>query len=240
MPIERYFVDCELKNNESVQIRDREFHHLSHVMRSHTGDQIELINGRGQLAEGMILESKKDYAIVQIRKCIQAVEKPTKIILAQALTKQNRLDFILEKATELGVDAFWLFPGELSIKKELSEHQLEKARLQLIAALKQCGRLFIPEIHLFPALQKCRSIEGTAFFGDVSPTAEPLKDQIIKIEQPSSLIFFTGPESGFSSREIARLKELGVKGAKLHENILRTDTASILAIGLFSHLLLKI
>jgi len=235
MPIERYYLDKPIILHATRLLKGPEFHHLARVMRSRIGDRLELVNGQGVLAQGIIENLSKEEATVRIEEIIMEEPNPTRIILAQALPKLNRLDFILEKGTELGVDEFWLFPGHLSLKKEFSENQHERARTITIAAMKQSGRLTLPKVSILPALEKWLALEGTGFFGDLDAEA-PLLLNILKQEPPNSSIFiFIGPESGWSENEIKLLKNKGVKGVRLHKNILRTDTASLVALSLIQH-----
>ncbi|WP_068468234.1 RsmE family RNA methyltransferase [Candidatus Protochlamydia phocaeensis] len=241
MPAERYFLEEELSLHARKILKDAEFHHLAHVMRTRKGEQVELVNGKGTLACASVQDILKDQAILIIED-IQTSHPPrpqAQLILAQALPKPDRLAFILEKGTELGVDEFWLFPGHLSGKKEFFPHQMERARALTIAAMKQCGRLDLPALIMKPALDKWDSLGGRAFFGDLDPQA-PLFSQAWKSAAPlPPFIFFTGPESGWSQEEIALLKEKGAQGVKLHTNILRTDTASIAALSLMQHWLME-
>jgi 16S rRNA (uracil1498-N3)-methyltransferase len=187
-----------------------------------------------------VQEISKEKAILKIEEVTQVPELPCRLILAQALPKPNRLDFVLEKGTELGVDCFWLFPGHCSVKKEFFPHQLERARTLTIAAMKQCGRLTLPTLIFQPTLEQWPSLIGiSAFFGDVEPEALPFESVLKKLKPPlNPLIFVTGPEAGFSNREVEILKNQGATGVKLHPNILRTDTASLMALGLLSHWLM--
>jgi 16S rRNA (uracil1498-N3)-methyltransferase len=240
MPAERYYLDDPLSNS-SCQLQDAEFHHLAHVMRTRKGDSVELVNGKGALAHATVEYLGKERATLTIQSLKQVEEPACRIMLAQAIPKPNRLDFILEKGTELGVDSFWLFQGNLSAKKEFFPHQLERARLLTIAAMKQCGRLFLPSIELKPPLAHWSSLtDVNAFFGDVKPTA-PLFDDYLKTISASDrpVLFFTGPESGFNLQEVEVLTTLGARGVKLHANTLRTDTASLVALSLISHRLLS-
>lgn len=236
MPIERYFLPTSFEIHHSYLLKGAEFHHLAHVMRTKQGDQVELVNGQGFLAEGDVVEIKKDYAQIKVQSLFQ--EKPcTKgIILAQAFPKPNRLDFILEKGTELGVEAFWLFPGLLSAKKEFFPHQLERAQSLMIAAMKQCGRLTLPSLMIQPFLKEWPTVNSTLFFGDLDPKALPF-EKAWKMHQPLvyPTLFVTGPESGFHKQEVDSLKQRGAVGVKLHDHILRTDTASLAAVSLMSH-----
>lgn len=234
MPAERYFLDHSFKVGDILELDHTEFHHLARVMRAQLGDSLEVVNGKGTLAQASLIHLGKNKASIELKSVHQEPEKSFQIILAQAIPKPNRLDFILEKGTELGVDQFWLFPGHLSVKKDFSPNQLERASSLTIAAMKQCGRLTLPTIEIKSPLDKWSPLEGiTAFFGDVGEAAPPFEKELTS--SSNTIIFFTGPESGFDAKEVEILKNIGAKGVKLHPNILRTDTASLVALSLISH-----
>lgn len=236
MPAERYFIDSDFIPHRQQELSGAEFHHLAHVMRTRKGENIELVNGKGALAQAFVQEVAKDKAKLQIEEVYQEPTPPFRLVLAQALSKQNRLDVILEKGTELGVDAFWLFPGQHSAKKECYPSQLERAQTITIAAMKQCGRLYLPSLILKPSINEWSTLSQSAFFGDLDPLAPRFETAWKQLNPPSyPIIFITGPEGGFSEQEIARLKNLGAQGVKLHSNILRTETASVMALSLLSH-----
>lgn len=241
MPIERYFLDNSFRKHEQQELKGTEFHHLAHVMRTRKGEMVELINGKGTLAQAVVQTLAKDHALVKIIDLFQEPSSPCRLILAQALPKPNRLDFILEKGTELGVDAFWLFPGQLSVKKEFFPHQLERAQSLTVAAMKQCGRLTLPTITTHPPLDQWPILKSTTFFGDLNPDAPSLESLWKQLSPPLfPIIFVIGPESGFNKQEIQHLTSIGAQGAKLHPNILRTDTASLMALSLLSHWFMNI
>lgn len=236
MPAERYFIPEPLQRFERKLLQGAEFHHLVHVMRTRVGEAVELVNGLGALAVASVEAISKDSATLMIREYTSQDPAEKTLILAQGIPKNNRLDFILEKGTELGVSEFWLFPSQHSVKKELFASQLARMHSLTVAAMKQCGRLFLPKITIKPPLELWQEWSGAAFFGDTEPEAEPLWkmcQQDLTSKGPFTL--FIGPESGFSDQETAWLKSRGVIGVKLHDNILRTDTAAILAIGLIEH-----
>lgn len=237
MPIERYFLEEELHEGEAYPLADGEFHHLSRVVRARCRDEVEVVNGKGVLARAIVTEIAKDRATLEIKERLQVLPHRQQLILAQGLPKLNRLDFILEKGTELGVDQFILFPGDLSIKKEFSSHQQERARAITIASMKQCGRLFIPQVVLRAPLDEWPdTMPGRLFYGDTNPEA-PLFEKVWREGRTDLLpvTFVVGPESGLSDHEEARLQALGASGVKIHPNILRTETASLAALSLMSH-----
>lgn len=234
MPAERFYIPEELALGKEYNLKDQEYHHLVHVMRIGEGDQVEVVNGNGVLALAVIQSLNKKEAILKIINRSLLPLEGTKIILAQAIPRMNRLDFILEKSTELGVSEIWLFPAQLSERKSLTEQQLERFKIQLISAMKQCGRLYLPEIKLKESLKSWKPLNDLMFFGDVEFKAPALFEYKDQLNQRERVIFFVGPESGFTKEEEEKFRLWGAKGVSLHRHILRTDTAAIVALALLS------
>ncbi|MGE3954159.1 MAG: 16S rRNA (uracil(1498)-N(3))-methyltransferase [Parachlamydiales bacterium] len=228
MPHDRFYVQGPLRPHTRVELGGEEAHHLR-VMRKRQGDTVELINGQGALAKASVGEKNS----LSIEEVVVMEEPKPRLILAQALPKPNRLDLILEKGTELGAATFLLFPGERSEKKELSPSQLERAHRIIVAATKQCGRLYLPEVVVMPPLKEWSPFPRSALFGDIREGAPKLKDAL---PEGDEITFFVGPEGGFSDRELGLL-EKQAQGVKLHPLILRTDTAPLVALALLTHLI---
>ncbi|MFA6916193.1 MAG: RsmE family RNA methyltransferase [Parachlamydiales bacterium] len=236
MPHYRFYTPDNLNLHENVTLEEEEARHLIRVMRASEGDHVELINGRGILAHAHVKEIKKNSCILVVDKLHKEVPSPHSLVLLQGLPKINRLDTILEKATELGVNEILLFPGERSEKEGLSVQQTLRAHAILIAATKQSGRLFLPKISLLPEIGSWPKMQGALFYGDVRPQATRLWDALQKTREPN-IHFCIGPEAGLSEHEIMLLEEKGFLGVSLHYNILRTDTAPIAALAIISHYL---
>jgi 16S rRNA (uracil1498-N3)-methyltransferase len=231
MPAERYFLEKDLSLEGIETLEGQEFHHLYHVMRAKQGDTLEIFNGKGALAQAEIEQISKRHASVKITS-IEVVNPPEiQIIIAQAIPRINRLDFIVEKCTELGMYELWLFPGQNSERKDLTDHQLERLKNLTVAASKQSGRLWLPKICVKPALIQWKQVEHKAFFGDVSPSAQYLSKILVNNPPENRCMFITGPESGFSILEEQHLRNIEAQGVKLLDAILRTDTASIMALS---------
>lgn len=206
-----------------------EFHHLAHVMRKEMGDEIELVNGHGTIARARIEKMQKSSAILSILH-LQTHPKPRpSLITAMAILRMEKLDWAIEKATELGAESILLFAGQYSEKKELSVHQIERLRNISIAAMKQCGRLYLPGIAILPSLERVLQTEATILFGDVDTKAPMLNSCL----DQSPILFITGPEKGFSQPEEELLKQKA-RGVRLHINILRAETAPMVALTLLS------
>jgi 16S rRNA (uracil1498-N3)-methyltransferase len=237
MPHNRYYLDAPLEENANVTLCGDEHHHLSRVLRSKKGDSVELINGRGTLALAEIIELKKQTTELSVRGLIEQRPAPPPLILAQAIPRMASLEWIIEKGTELGATAFWLFPGLLSEKHALSETQQKRLKHLSISSMKQCGRLDLPPILLAPPLLDWGPTEGTLLFGDTDGRAPYLWSvPLIKASLP--MIFFIGPEKGLDPKERHFLTQtLKATGVRLHPNILRAETAPLAALSLIQQFL---
>lgn len=237
MPAERYYHPTTFAKGDTLFLEDQEYHHLLHVMRIREGETVEIVNGCGQLAAATVQKLEKKRAILSLTIVEHAPPPKAKLILAQGTPRQNRLDFIIEKGTELGVTEFRLFPAEKGEKKGPTDGQKERLKSVAIAAMKQCGRLYLPEITYMPPLEEWTSPNITSYFGDTRPEAPSLLKRWNQETVKHEVMFFIGPESGFSDKEVAAMVRLGATGVTLHPNILRTDTAAIAALSVISQLI---
>ncbi|NGX38032.1 MAG: Ribosomal RNA small subunit methyltransferase E [Chlamydiae bacterium] len=218
MPENRFFLDAPFQKGLTLDLPQEELHHLR-VMRIHPNDTFDLVNGQNQLAT---VRLEKGTSVV----LLEVITKPPpkhQLILAQAFLRPKNLEFVIEKGTELGATAFWLFPASRS---EKGSPKLARLRQLTISALKQCGRLDLPQIKIFPDLPK--PLPGTAFFGN--PGSKTLLS-------PSSTdtTLFIGPEKGFSPEEENHLhKALKAKGIRLNPHILRAETAALCGLSLLA------
>lgn len=231
MPHNRFFLDAPLNSDEEVLLSGDEAHHLQRVMRKEEDDSVELVNGRNDLAVAKILSFEKKGIRLQITACEKKIPVDFLVILCQAIPRLNRLEMIVEKGVELGMSELWLFPGQLSEKKELSASQLQRLNMIAIAAMKQCGRLDLPKIALMPPLLKWEPPNDPCYFGDTTKEAPPFLSVFQKKEKA---LFFNGPESGFSEQEERHLRHFNAIGINLHPNILRTETAPLAFLTLIS------
>lgn len=218
MPVNRFFFPGDLKPNEKISLPDEEAKHLFRAIRKKQGEAIEVVNGRGVLASAIIEE--KELVITSI----ETTERPQyPLILAQAMLRSTRLEWLIEKGTELGVDTFWLFPGERGEFSSFRKSRLEKIA---ISALKQSGRLWLPEIIEKPSISSWDSLPKNAYYGDLNAT------EAFSPPHQQSLCFIVGPESGLTPKEISHLEQLGAKGVLLNTNTLRAETAALTSVAI--------
>ncbi len=223
VPAERFFLDQPFKSHEKIFLEGEEAEHLR-VMRIKPNDVIEIVNGQGSLAKAKILDVHKNRIEALLIEVSSWPPKKDLLTLCIGIPRMNRLEWIIEKGTELGVGAFWLFPGNFSEKSDFSENQKQRLRNLSIAALKQCGRLDLPAFEYKSPLATWKKPAGTLLFGDTDPKAP-----LISPPYPKPILFFSGPEKGFSEKEVHLLREWHAKGVSLNPHILRSDTAPIAA-----------
>ncbi len=221
MPQNRFFVS-DISN---PVLSEEEWKHIK-VMRLHDGEVFELVDGKGSIALASL--AGKNITIHESTK----EKESAPLIIAQAFPRLNRIDIILEKGCELGMTEIILFVGDLSEKTSISDNQKRRFETILINAMKQSGRLYLPRITLAEDMESIAigNKDKTLLFGDVSKEARPL----VKYDLKEGIVFFVGPEKGFSESEEKRMRELGAKGVSLSPHILRTDTAPLAALAIIS------
>src|SRR5574338_491260 len=124
MPHNRFFIATSFANH--IELKGDELHHFRKVMRGEVGDEIECVNGRGDLAKAVVEHLTKEVAVAKVVSRSHEPKSDSEKILAIGLIKPANLELSIEKATELGVDRFFLFPADRSEKEGLSENQLKR------------------------------------------------------------------------------------------------------------------
>jgi 16S rRNA (uracil1498-N3)-methyltransferase len=233
VPKNRYFISEKLDEGNIVELSGSEFHHMHHVMRKKEGDGVELIDGKGSLAKAQIASWGKDSASLVIEsKTTEPQKLPIKGI-GIAIIKQPLLEFAIEKCCETGADQIILFGGDRGEKKECSLRDLSRLEAILISSTKQCGRLFIPELHMCKSLKEAFSFGDKFFYG--APCEEgalySYKEELASSSRP---IIFIGPEGGFSDDEKMLLQSKNAIRISLGPYILRTETAAPIAASAYS------
>lgn len=229
MPANRFFFDGPLEQGRSIDLQDSEHHHVSRVMRIAAGEEIEIVNGRGILAFAKVAHVRKESTELHLIRCLQFQPSQSHLTVAIPLMRPNKLEWVLEKAVELGANALSLYAADHSEKDQYSTKQLERLRNLSISALKQSGRLYLPSMTLRDSLESALRSEGTLLYGDTASDAQSLL--AVKLER--SVLFASGPEQGFSPAERELLREKA-QGVRLSPHILRAETAPLAALSILS------
>lgn len=223
-----------------------ESHHLIKVLRKKVGEKIRLINGKGEEYEGKILEISKEKRTLRVKvkllKLLRKEEIPSKKIVALIpILKGDKTEFLVEKGTELGISDFIPFTSDYSTVKPSSKLK-ERLEKKAINALKQSGRLYLPEIKS-PVILKnfLTQISHSSFKILALPEEGISLEKLIEgLKDFKEIILISGPEGGFSKEEKKLLKEKNFVSLKISPYILRAETASLSLMSLISIILTEL
>ncbi|GAB6183745.1 16S rRNA (uracil(1498)-N(3))-methyltransferase [Thermodesulfovibrio hydrogeniphilus] len=221
----------ELKPETFIQLSKEDKKYLFNVLRCSPGEIVYLSDGKGKTYRAIIID-KQTVKIIEEESLSR--EEPFSIFLCQALLKGDKMEQVIQKATELGVKKILPFVSARCVVKETNKLQ----RWQKIAkeASEQSGRSIVPEIEPICSYNELiqKSNNGIIFWEkEQTPLQEALKG--IDLRLPVFLI--VGPEGGFSEEEIKIAERQGLKVATLGKRILRAETASIVSVAVVNFLL---
>jgi 16S rRNA (uracil1498-N3)-methyltransferase len=222
----RFF--CECIETESV-LDPVESHHLCRVLRAQKGTPVELFDGKGTLAEGIVDRIDKKHTLIRTQTIIRTAPPACgRVILAVSFAKGQRFDWLVEKCTELGVDHIAAVQFDRTVKLG-KDTAMERYRKISVTAAKQSRRLFLPAITGPAKFQATLDLltsqypQNRLLYGEpdsaalsVQPDSHPTPDCIVLI----------GPEGGLTEDEKHLLSTAGAAGVSINKNILRIETAA--------------
>lgn len=221
----RIYTDQNLTPGTHVLLTPDQVHYFRSVMRRQAGDELRLFNGRDGEFIGRIEELAKKSGTVLIDQCIRPQPTHAKMVhMIFAPIKKHRMDFLIEKAVELGVTDFH---PVLSHRTEVRKINEERVQAQIKEAAEQCERMSLPCLHPLEKLDK--KLSSWANLVPVQWCYERSEDEPFDILDGDEVAFLIGPEGGFSEDEVHWLE--GHKCAKpcsLGEVVYRVETAAIL------------
>ncbi len=227
-------------SSDTIVLLEEESKHLIRVLRKQKGDIIQLMDGKGNLALARIEEDHPKKCLLLITEISQKEKNRNyHFELVIAPTKNmERIEWMLEKCCEIGLDAIHFINCENSERSKLNLERLEKI---CISAIKQSKQFYLPEINPLidfkSFIEKSKITDSTKLIAwcETNQT-ETIQSKLTKIEN-QNLIFMVGPEGDFSNNEIKIAKDNGFKEVSLGNNILRTETAGLYACVAASQLL---
>jgi 16S rRNA (uracil1498-N3)-methyltransferase len=227
----RLFVDAPLSADGRVALEREQGHYLGNVLRLGAGDSILVFNGRDGEWRATI-EGRKRPEQLTLTEQTRPQETPCDLHLMFAPLKHARLDYMVQKAVEMGAS---LLAPTLTQFTQVSRVNLERMRANAIEATEQCGILNLPEIEEpMPLVRRLAGRDGQRlliFCDEAAPQAGPLK--ALSTDNPGGLDVLIGPEGGFSEEERALLlRQPRLVRLSLGPRILRADTAAVAALAL--------
>lgn len=240
----RRYVNQPLAIGADIILEDEDYNYIVRVLRHREGDSIVLFNGEGGEYHGIIIEITKRHLTVRLKK-YNPINRGSriKINILQSLVKGEKMDFVLQKGSELGMHSITPIVTERSVlhlKKEQLPKRLERWHQIITAACEQCGLNIPPQLHEPIALKEWienHSSEEESLLITLSPTAEQSLGNFLSHDledaetMPASITFIIGPEGGLSDEEIDLLQKAGAHSVTLGPRILRTETAALSVIS---------
>lgn len=230
MRLSRHFVDAPLAVGQRVELPEPVFAHLVRVLRLGPGAPCVLFNGDGADYDAVLAEAGKRGASADVlARREHDAESPLKLTLAQALARGEKMDWILQKATELGVATIApVFSERTEVKLDGERGGKRQAHWRgvLYAACEQCGRTRIPGLRESATLAQYAAQETATHRLFLDPGADG-RLAALPIRPGDRVALAIGPEGGFSERDLAALRAAGFIGIGLGPRVLRTETAGL-------------
>ncbi|WP_439534143.1 16S rRNA (uracil(1498)-N(3))-methyltransferase [Polymorphobacter sp.] len=228
----RLYVEGPLSAGREIALRDAPAHYLGSVMRRQPGDMVRLFDGTsGEWAARVLAVARKSVTLV-----VAAPSAPQEAMadlwLCFAPLKRGRIDWLVEKACELGVARLVPVITRRTIVDRLNAERLQA---HMIEAAEQCGRTALPvlaEPVTLPSLMRDWPVERALYFADETGGA-----RLVETVMPGPAAFLVGPEGGFMTEEAAMIRAVpAAKPVSLGRRILRADTAAIAVISVWQAL----
>lgn len=237
----RFFAPKENVKGNLIYIDGQEARHILNVMRLRENDKVIVFDGTGKEYTGFIKQANPKSLIVEIISTrAPKVDTIPEITLAQAILKKEKMDYVIEKATELGVHGIIPLVSERTIVRLQNDKAIDKlTRWKKIAieAAKQCGRTDVPEIKdvqkFYNAIDNINNFDLT-LMGCLSEDTIAFKEAVSDFKT-GKIIVFIGPEGDFTPDEILMAKDTSCKFISLGKRILKSDTAGLFVLSVLNY-----
>lgn len=226
-----------------VTLGQDESHHLLHVLRVKVGQKVEVFNGEGGTGLATVEVADRGAIAVQILERSEQKRSAVQFALIQALPREQKMDLIIQKATELGASEILPVTTEHAVvqfRQDRSEGKRERWEKISLNAAKQCGATWLPKIspaQALPAFLNTRNRFDVLLVCALDENTQPIRDAIqsIKARPVSRVGVLVGPEGDFSSAEMETIRAAGAVAVSLGGNILRSETAAIYALSVLRY-----
>lgn len=239
----RCFISPDDWNRERVALDAEESHHLLRVLRARAGDEVDVFNGEGGIGRARVASVDRSRATLEITRRDAAPPPAAEITLVQALPREQKMDFIIQKATELGAACVAPLATERAVVHVGGGRAGDKkARWEKIAlnAAKQCGAARLPRI-----LAPCplgeyldrRPASDLFLVCALDPAARPLREVLAEARPRPvrSVAVLVGPEGDFSVDELQSILAAGARPVSLGGGVLRSETAAIYVLSVLRY-----
>ena len=233
----RFYCPQPLIPGSVVDLPEAVAHHL-HVVRQQSGDELVLFNGEGGQVRARLAEIGKRRASAEVI-ALEAVdvELPFRVTLAQGLPEGSKMDWIVEKAVELGAAGIIPLAAQRSVVR-LSSDRADKrlAHWQgvVVSASEQCGRNRLADVAPVQDANRWLATPATGTRILLSPRAEASLAQWVRATPPQDVTLLVGPEGGFTDQEEETARAAGALALSMGPRVLRTETAGLAALAILA------
>jgi 16S rRNA (uracil1498-N3)-methyltransferase len=228
MRLHRFIGDFDLGGNEVLVSDGDVLNQMKNVLRLKPGDGVVLSDGRGGEAEGEVKEFKKNSAVVRISKRSSGAAVPVReVVLYCAIIKRENFEWVVQKATEVGVSRIVPIVSERTVKLNLKRERLSKI---IKEAAEQSGRTVVPS--LSEPQSFVEALVGAKDGNDLNLMFVPQSPVLasgLNFKKEKKIGIFVGPEGGWTEKEIDESKKAGFKTVSLGTLTLRSETAAVVA-----------
>lgn len=238
----RFYVENPHWMGDEIEISGAEARHIQRVLRLKKGDEIVLFDGKGMEYWGAIESQRHHRITVKIRKTgTPRRESPIDVILGQGLLKGNKMEYVLQKNTEMGVSAFFPFISSRTIPimgRGQDERKWNRWKRIVVESAKQCGRIIPPRVEGIRDLGSILELSLHDFVKLILWEKEEisLKERMREIDTKSGkVLLLVGPEGGFCEEEISAAKGKGFITVGLGPRILRSETAGVAMLSILQY-----
>ena len=231
--MQRYFATKKVDNKFILD--DKDLHHIKNVMRMKDNDNIEVVFD--EKLYNCKINYNNEVHITIIDEVISSFNKMTKISIIVPVLKENKMDFILQKSTELGVDEIIPIITERTLVKlnDKENKKLERWNRICKEASEQSMRLNIPKITNVKKLNDLNNIEGLKIVCSTQKNIISLKKVLQSNSKYDKIYIIIGPEGGLSINEEKKLNEFGFISTSLGNNILRVETVPLTILSMINY-----
>jgi 16S rRNA (uracil1498-N3)-methyltransferase len=237
----RFYVPQPRIVNGILTIEGNEARHIRRVLRLRAGDGVVVFDGSGKEFSGTIVEERPTSVSVRIQRTFSSKEEPRlEITLAQSLLKGEKMDYLIQKATELGVKEIIPFFSSRSVPFLDRSKSLERSRRWeriAVEASKQCGRGVIPKIEHLQDYSEMLELTPRESLRLIlwEREGKRLKEVLSESKDQREVFFIVGPEGGLSQEEVERAVATGFIPVYMGERILRAETASLCLLSILQY-----
>ena len=232
----RFYIETELNTGNTIELTESVFHHWVRVLRAKVQEQAIFFNGKGGEYRVTLTEINKKNAFVSVDH-FEEINRtaPFKVILGQVMSKGDRMDYAIQKATELGVTTIQLLTSdrcEMRLKYDRDQKKLDHWQSVAVAACEQCGMNIVPKVLAPISIEEWIQTDLPISRFVMAPN----KDQKnVLLDAQPELALLIGPEGGLSESEIRLSNQHGFVNWCIGDRVLRTETAPVVALSILNY-----